>query len=113
MQVTELALYDVTESCPIQILSHSSVYLVNLHVNIKTLWANVTLLAKWASECIDCAFRAYSISVEHVEHTNYTNCVGEPELNHSLYRLLQPGRRWKWVCEFVYRMLLSLLQTPI
>ncbi len=76
MQVTELALYDVTESFPIQILSHSSVYLVNLHVNIKTLWANVTLLAKWASECIDCAFRAYSISVEHVDHTNYTNCGG-------------------------------------
>ncbi len=38
---------------------------------------------------------------------------GEPKLNHSLYRQLQPGRRWKWVCEFVYRMLLSLLQIPI
>ncbi len=25
MQVTELGLYDVTESCPIQFLSHSSV----------------------------------------------------------------------------------------
>ncbi len=49
-QVTELALYDVTESCPVQFLSHSSVVsLVNLQVfNIKTLlcWANVTLLAK-------------------------------------------------------------------
>ncbi len=48
-QVIELALYDVTESCPVQFLSHSSVVsLVNLHVNIKTLlcWANVTLLAK-------------------------------------------------------------------
>ncbi len=38
---------------------------------------------------------------------------GEPKLNRSLYRLLHPGRRSKWVCEFVYRMLLSLLQTPI
>ncbi len=38
---------------------------------------------------------------------------GEPKLNHSLYRQLQPGRCWKWVCEFVYRMLLSLLQIPI
>ncbi len=37
-QVIELALYDVTESCPIQFRSHNSVvYLVNLHVNIKTL----------------------------------------------------------------------------
>ncbi len=38
---------------------------------------------------------------------------GEPKLNHSLYRQLQPGRCWKWVCECVYRMLLSLLQIPI
>ncbi len=38
MQISELELYDVKESCPIQFLSHSSVVsLVNLHLNIKTL----------------------------------------------------------------------------
>ncbi len=113
MQVTELALYDVTESCPIQFLLHSSVVsLVNLHVNIKTLvyCANVTLLVKWASECIDCAFHTvYRWNTWNI--TTAQTVWGEPELNHSLYRLLQPRPHWKWVCVFVYRKLLSLLQT--
>ncbi len=51
--MNELALYDVTESCPIQFLSHSSViYLVNLHINIMTLLCWATLLVV---KCIDCA----------------------------------------------------------
>ncbi len=86
--MTELALYDVTESCPFQLLSHSSVIsLVHLHVvNTKTLKCWATLLVATALIVLH---SAYSISVEH---TNYTNCVGEPKLNHSLYRQLQPGR---------------------
>ncbi len=68
-QITELALYDVTESRLVQFLQHSSIIsLVNLYVNIKTLLCWVTLLAN----ALIVHF-AYSISVEH---TNYTNCVG-------------------------------------
>ncbi len=71
-QITELALYDATENCPIQFLSHSSVIsLVHLHVNIKTLLCWATLLV---ANALIVLHSAYSISVEH---TNYTNCVGE------------------------------------
>jgi len=56
MQITELELYDVTESCPIQFLSHSSVVsLVNLHLNIKTLVLRYYYFTSEMSECIDCA----------------------------------------------------------
>ncbi len=69
--MTELALYDVTESYPVQFLSHSSVvYRVNLHVNIKTLLCWATLLV---ANALIVLHSAYSISVEH---TNYINCVG-------------------------------------
>ncbi len=70
-QMTELALYDVTESCLVQFLSHISVIsLVHLHVNIKTLlcWATVLVV-----NALIVLHSAYSTSVEH---TNYTNCVG-------------------------------------
>ncbi len=61
MQVTELTLYDVTESCPIRFLSHSSVVsLVNLHVNMKTLLYWATLLANALI-----VHSVYSTSVEH------------------------------------------------
>ncbi len=81
-----LALYDVTESCLIQFLSHSSViflvHLVHLHVNIKKLLCWATLLV---ANALIVLHSAYSVSVEH---TNYTNCVGGPKLNHSIYRQL-------------------------
>ncbi len=106
-QITELALYDVTESCPVQFLSHSSVVsLVNLHVNIKTLLCWTTLLA-------NCAFRLQYI-VEHVEHTNYTTVWGEPKLNiHYVgyYRTRASLKMSVWVC--LHECCCHLLQTPI
>ncbi len=71
--MTELALYDVTESCQIEFLSHNSVIsLFHLHVNINTLLCWAALLVENALIVLH---SAYSKSVEHVENTNYTNCV--------------------------------------
>ncbi len=52
--------------------------------------ANIKTLLCWATLLVNALIvhSAYSISLEH---TNYTNCVGEPKLNHSLYRQLTPG----------------------
>ncbi len=65
------------------------------------------MLGYFTSERIDCA--AFRLQYIGGTYQLAQTVWGEPKLIHSL----QPGRRWKRVCEFVYIMLLSLLQTPI
>ncbi len=80
-QVTELALYGVTENCPVQFLSHSSVVsLVNLRVNIKTLLSWATLLA---NALIVHPLTVYRWNTWNIPTTQ--TVWGEPKLNHLLY----------------------------
>ncbi len=54
-------------------------------------------------------------SVQYIGGTYQLHKLCGGSLNWTTYNIgnLQPGRRWKLVCDFAYRMLLSLLQIPI